>query len=179
MTETHTMLFVTFDDTASARAAYREIKEVHGVRQAAVMERTADGLLDVPESWVRGAGAATVLSGVVGALVGLIGGPIGAFLGWGAGTALGGGAEYKRYSDATEGLMVFSRGLDDSSTMLIVELVETDPAVADAIAARHGGRLVRRPAAEVEAEVRAAQEEAEESLRAEHEAQHDHHHRGA
>ncbi|MEV4611377.1 histidine kinase [Kitasatospora sp. NPDC049258] len=167
MTETHSMLFVTFDDTGSARAAYREMKELHGVRQAAVMERTADGLLDVPDSWVRGAGATTVLSGVVGGLVGLIGGPIGVFLGWGAGTALGGGAEFKRFSDATEGLMVFSRGLAEGTTLLIVELTESGPQAADEIAARHGGRLVRRPAAEVEAEVRAAQEAAEESLHAE------------
>ncbi|WP_051812782.1 hypothetical protein [Kitasatospora sp. MBT63] len=171
MHESHSMVFVTFGSTEAARRAYHEIKEVHGVRQAAVMERSAEGLLDVPESWVRGAGTATVLSGVVGGLVGLIGGPIGVFLGWGAGTALGGGAEYKRLSDSAEGLLVFSRGLADSTSMLIAELTETSPDAVDEIAARHGGRLVRRPADEVEAEVRAAQEEAEESLRAEHERQ--------
>ncbi|WP_371495164.1 histidine kinase [Kitasatospora sp. NBC_00374] len=165
------MLFVTFEDTDHARQAYREMRELHGVRQAAVMERTADGLLDVPESWVRGAGATTVLSGVVGGLVGLIGGPIGVFLGWGAGTALGGGAEYKRFNDAAEGLMVFSRKLADSTSMLIVDLTESSPGPADAIAARHGGRLVRRPAAEVDAEVRQAQAAAEESLRADEEAE--------
>ncbi|MDH6133237.1 hypothetical protein P3T37_002632 [Kitasatospora sp. MAA4] len=169
MPETHTMLFVTFQDGGSARAAYEEVKEVHGVRQAAVLERSVDGLLDVPESWVRGAGAATVAGGVVGGLVGLLGGPLGVFLGWTAGTMLGGAAEIQHFQDAAEGLMVYSSGLAEGGSLLIAELREHTPDTADAIAARYGGTVVRRPAEEVEAEVQAAQAAAERAVRAEHE----------
>ncbi|WP_051965829.1 hypothetical protein [Kitasatospora mediocidica] len=167
MPETHTMLFVTFEDQASAAAAYEEVKEVHGVRQAAVLERSADGLLSVPESWVRGAGAATVAGGVVGGLVGLLGGPIGVFLGWTAGTMLGGAAEIQHFQDAAEGLMVYSSGLAEGGSLLIAELREHGPEAVDAIAARHGGTVVRRPAEEVEGEVQAAQLAAERAVRAE------------
>ncbi|MDH6108966.1 putative membrane protein [Kitasatospora sp. MAP12-15] len=167
MPESHTMLFVTFRDQASVRAAYEEVKELHGVRQAAVLERSADGLLDVPESWVRGAGATTVAGGLVGGLVGLIGGPIGVFLGWTAGTMLGGAAEIQHFQDAAEGLMVYSRGLTEGGSLLIAELREHSPDAVDAIALRHGGTVVRRPAEEVAAEVQAAQTAAEEAVRSE------------
>lgn len=168
MPDTHTMLFITFDDPAAARAAYEEVKQLHGVRQAAVLERSAEGLLDVPESWVHGAGTPTVVSGIVGGLVGLLGGPLGVFLGWTAGTALGGAAEIKHFQDAAESLAVYSSGLAEGHSLLLVELREHTPDAADAIAARQGGRLVRRPAEEVDAELRAAQAAAEEAVREEH-----------
>lgn len=167
MPDTHTMLFITFDDSAAARAAYEEVKEVPGIRQAAVLERSAEGLLDVPESWVHGAGTPTVVSGIVGGLVGLFGGPLGVFLGWTAGTLLGGVTEMKHFQDASESLTVYSRGLAEGGSLLVAELREHTPEAADAIAARHGGSLVRRPAEEVAAEVRACQEAAEDAVRTE------------
>ncbi|GAA1255604.1 hypothetical protein GCM10009665_52660 [Kitasatospora nipponensis] len=169
MPDTDTMLFVTFDDPSAAHAAYREAKELPGARQAAVLRRSTQGLLDTPESWVRGAGAPTVATGILGGLIGLIGGPLGVFLGWTAGTVLGGAAEIRHFQDAAEGLMVYSRGLAEGGTMLIVELHEQDPRAADALAGRHGGRLERRLAEEVAAEVREAQAAAEDAVRAEHE----------
>ncbi len=167
MPDSPAMLFITFDDPAPARAAYQEVKELPGVRQAAVLERSDEGLLDVPESWVHGAGTPTVVSGIVGGLVGLLGGPVGVFLGWTAGTVLAGAAEIKRFQDAAEGLTVYSSGLAEGGSLLIAEVREQSPGAADALAARHGGRLVRRPAEEVAAEVRAAQEAAEEAVREE------------
>ncbi|MFC9330044.1 histidine kinase [Kitasatospora sp. NPDC057015] len=169
MPESHSMLFVTFDDPVAVRAAYEEAKELPGVRQAAVLERSAEGILDVPESWVHGAGTPTVVSGIVGGLVGLLAGPVGFFLGWTAGTVLGGVSELKRFQDAAESLTVFSSGLAEGKALLIAEVREESPTAADALAARHGGRLVRRPAEEVEAEVRSAQEAAEDEVRKEHE----------
>ncbi|MCX5215015.1 histidine kinase [Kitasatospora sp. NBC_00240] len=169
MPESHSMLFVTFDDPAAVRAAYDEVRELHGVRQAAVLERSAEGILDVPESWVHGAGTPTVVSGLLGGLVGLLGGPVGFFLGWTAGTVLGGATEFKRFQDAAEGLTVFSSGLAEGESMLILDLREESPDPVDAISERHGGRLVRRPAEAVEAEVRAAQQTAEDEVRKEQE----------
>ncbi|GAA1990365.1 histidine kinase [Kitasatospora viridis] len=158
---TNTMLFITFDGRAAADAAFEEAKELPGVRQAAVLTRSAEGLLDTPESWVRGAGRPTVATGLLGGLLGLFGGPIGVLLGWTAGTVIGGAAELKQFQEGAEGLLVYSRDLAEGHAMLIVDVHEHDPAPADALAAAHGGRLVRRPAAEVEAEVRAAERAAE------------------
>ncbi|MDH6142276.1 MULTISPECIES: histidine kinase [Kitasatospora] len=158
---THVMLFITFTDQAEATAAFGEAKELPGAHQAAVLTRSAEGLLDTPESWVKGAGGPTVATGLVGGLLGLFGGPIGVLLGWTAGTFIGGAAELRRFHEGAEGLLVYSKDLVEGSALLIVELREHDPAAADQLAARHGGRLLRRPAEEVEAEVRAAERAAE------------------
>lgn len=161
--DAHTMLFVTFADPAAALAAFAEAKELPGARQAAVLRRSAEGLLDTPESWVRGAGTPTVATGIVGGLLGLLGGPVGALLGWTAGTVLGGAAELKQFQEGAEGLLVYSRDLAEGHAMLIVELHEHDQRPADELAKRHGGQLVRRPAEEVAAEVRAAEQAADEA----------------
>ncbi|MDH6121145.1 hypothetical protein ABH930_006638 [Kitasatospora sp. GAS204A] len=164
--DTHTMLFVTFDDPAAAHAAFTEAKELPGARQAAVLRRSAQGVLDTPESWVRGAGAPTVASGIVGGLLGLFGGPIGVLLGWTAGTVVGGAAEWRHFEEGAEGLLVYSKDLAEGCAMLIVELHERHHEPADELAARHGGSLLRRPAEEVAAEVRAAERAADEATRA-------------
>ncbi|MFE9423909.1 histidine kinase [Kitasatospora sp. NPDC006697] len=161
------MLFITFDDRTAAEAAYREAKELPGARQAAVLTRSDEGLLETPESWVHGAGRPTVATGIVGGLLGLFAGPVGALLGWSAGTVIGGAAELKQFQAGAEGLLVYSKDLAEGHAMLIVEVNEHDPAPADRLAAAHGGRLLRRPASEVEAEVRAADTAAEEAARAE------------
>ncbi|MFE0462014.1 histidine kinase [Kitasatospora sp. NPDC058965] len=163
----HTMLFITFDGKQPALDAFGEVKAVHGVQQAAVLVRSAEGLLETPESWVRGAGTTTVAGGIVGGVLGLFGGPIGVLLGWTAGTVLGGAAELKHFENGAEGLLVYSKDLAEGNAMLIVEAHEPERAPLDGIAARHGGRTVRRPAAEVAAEVRAAETAAEEAGRAE------------
>ncbi|WP_035852337.1 hypothetical protein, partial [Kitasatospora azatica] len=165
--ETQHMLFITFDSPQAALDAFGEAKELRGVQQAAVLTRSTEGLLDTPESWVRGAGTPTVATGIVGGLLGLFGGPVGVLLGWTAGTVLGGAAELRHFQDGAEGLLVYSKDLAEGHAMLIVEAHESDPAPLDALAARHGGRLIRRPAAEVAAEVRAAETAAEEAGRAE------------
>ncbi|MCC9310637.1 histidine kinase [Kitasatospora sp. RB6PN24] len=155
------MLFITFSDQGEAAAAFDEAKELPGARQAAVLTRSTEGMLDTPGSWVKGAGGPTVATGLVGGLLGLFGGPIGVLLGWTAGTFIGGAAELKHFHESAEGLLVYSKDLAEGSALLIVEVREHDPAVADLLAARHGGRLLRRPAEEVEAEVRAAERAAE------------------
>ncbi|GAB2728526.1 histidine kinase [Kitasatospora kifunensis] len=163
--DVHTMLFITFAKPATALAAFAEAKELPGARQAAVLRRSAEGLLDTPESWVRGAGTPTVATGILGGLIGLLGGPVGVLLGWTAGTVLGGAAELRQFQDGAEGLLVYSRDLAEGHAMLIVELHERHHAPADELAERHGGQLVRRPAEDVAAEVRAAERAADEAAR--------------
>src|SRR5690348_9826703 len=138
MSDTHTMLFVTFEDPAAAPAAFQEPKELPGARQAAVLRRSDERNLDTPERRVRGPGTPTLVTGILGGLVGLLGGPLGVFLGWTAGTVLGGAAEIRHFQDAAESLAVYSSGLPEGDAMLIVELHEQHPEAADALAKRHG-----------------------------------------
>jgi uncharacterized membrane protein len=68
-----------FPDEEGASQALKELRSVDrdliGVRQAAVLVRTADGKLHVKEPHHVGRGA--VLGGLAGAVVGLIAGPVG------------------------------------------------------------------------------------------------------
>ncbi|WP_405704695.1 hypothetical protein OG264_00235 [Streptomyces xanthophaeus] len=56
MAESHQVLLVSFTDRQASRAAYQEALALPGLRQAVVVERSPEGLLDVPETHVEGAG---------------------------------------------------------------------------------------------------------------------------
>ncbi|MFE2722479.1 histidine kinase [Kitasatospora sp. NPDC059327] len=163
MTDQHNVVLLTFPDPSTCRPAFEEAEHLPGLRQAAVLERSADGLLETKEGYVRGAGVATVGSGVVGGLIGLLGGPIGSLLGFAAGAALGNAAEEGRAATGGAGLIVLSPRVPDGTAMLVLDIREESPAAADAFAARHGAAVERIPAEEFAEQVRAAEQRAEDS----------------
>ncbi|MEV0090257.1 histidine kinase [Streptomyces sp. NPDC050738] len=172
MTETHQILLITFTSPTSptsttsserVRAAYEEALELPGLRQAAILERSAEGILDIPENHVRGAGVPTVGGGVVGGLVGLLGGPIGVLIGSAAGAALANARENHQLAEGGAGLIVLSSRVENGTSMLVLDLHESSPEAADALAAAHGGTLERLSAEEFTAQVEAAEKAAEES----------------
>ncbi|MEV6979017.1 histidine kinase [Kitasatospora sp. NPDC093806] len=163
MSDNHHVLLLDFTDRAACRTAFDEAAHLPGLRQSAIVERLADGTLEVPASQVRGAGTSTVGAGVVGGLAGLLGGPIGVLLGWVAGTALGGAAEAWRDHEGGAGLIVLAEQVDEGHSLLVLDLAEQTPEPADELAARHGVTLRRIPAAEVAERVKAARRAAEES----------------
>ncbi|MFI5765362.1 histidine kinase [Streptomyces sp. NPDC051563] len=153
----HHMLLITFPSSSAARPAYEEAVDLPGLRQAAVLERSPEGLLDVPESHVAGAGVPTAGAGLAGGLIGLLGGPIGVFLGTAAGVALGNAAEEGWAREGGAGMIMLSSQVEDGAALLIVDLHESDPQPADDLARRHGGTLQRLTAQEFSARVRAAE----------------------
>ncbi|MFC5664810.1 histidine kinase [Kitasatospora misakiensis] len=161
MSENHHVLLLDFRDGADCLAAFDEAAHLPGLRQSAIVEREADGTLDFPASQVRGAGAPTVGAGVVGGLAGLLAGPIGVLLGWAAGTVLGNAAETWRDQEGGAGLIVLSEEVEDGHSMLVLDVVESSPDPADALAARHGTILRRIPAADLAARVKAARRAAD------------------
>ncbi|MFD3329029.1 histidine kinase [Streptomyces sp. NPDC058701] len=161
MAESHQVLLISFTGPAAGRAAFREALDLPGLRQAAVVERSADGLLDVPESHVSGAGITTAGAGLVGGLVGLLGGPLGVLLGTAAGAALGGAAENQQLLEGGAGLIMLSSRVDEGASLLVVDLRESSPRPGDDLARRHGGTLERISEKEFAAQVRAAEEAAE------------------
>ncbi|MFG2818541.1 histidine kinase [Kitasatospora sp. NPDC048365] len=163
MSDRHHVLLIGFTDAAACRLAYEDAKHLPGLRQAAVLERSADGIIDVPESHTRGAGVPTVGGGMVGGLVGLLAGPIGALLGFAAGAAIGNAAEQNWERDGGAGLILLSAQVQDGTAMLVVDITESDPGPADQLAADHGGHLERRAAEDFAEEVRKAREAAEQT----------------
>ncbi|WCD90016.1 histidine kinase [Streptomyces xanthophaeus] len=162
MADSHQVLLITFSDREASRAAFQEALTLPGLRQAAVVERSADGLLDVPETHVKGAGRRTAGGGVVGGLIGLLGGPLGVVLGAAAGAALGGAVENQDLMEDTAGLIMLSGRIDEGSSLLVVDLDEAAQEPGDELARRHGGALERVPEEEFAAQVRAAEQVAEE-----------------
>ncbi|MFD7901539.1 histidine kinase [Kitasatospora sp. NPDC059747] len=162
MSEQHNFVLLTFPDAAGWRAAYDEAQHLPGLRQVAALERSADGLLEVRDGFVRGAGVATVGSGVLGGLVGLLGGPIGVLLGFAAGAVLGNAAEEHQATEGGAGLIVLSPRVPDGGAMLVVDVREASPGPADELAAKHGATVERIDARAFEEQVKAAERKAEE-----------------
>ncbi|CAM5281165.1 MULTISPECIES: DUF456 domain-containing protein [Streptomyces] len=165
------VLFFTFTDPSAAYRAFSEIKAVPEVTRAAIVERAADGTLSVPEEYEPGAGTATLTGGAIGALVGILGGPVGVLFGWGLGALVGATADTETAENTHDALTVLSKNVDDGTNLLMAEAAGYSPAAADALADRLGGTVVAVPAEQVEEEVASARRAAEEAVRR---ARHDH-----
>ncbi|MFI6471066.1 histidine kinase [Streptomyces sp. NPDC050516] len=166
MADTHHVLLISFTDPARCRSAFAEAVSLPGLRQAAILERSAEGLLDVPDNHVRGAGVPTVGGGLVGGLVGLLGGPIGVLLGSAAGATLANAAENRQLLEDGAGLIVLSSRVEDGTAMLVLDLHESAQGPADELARRHDGTLQRLSAKEFTAQVEAAERAAQNTEKA-------------
>lgn len=170
MSEQHNVVLLTFPDATAWRPAFEAAQHLPGLRYAAAMERSADGLLEIKDTFTRGAGVATVGSGVLGGLVGLLGGPVGVLLGFAAGAALGNAAEEHAASEGGAALIVLSPRVPDGGALVAVELRESSPGPADGLAAEHGATVERIDAHAFTEQVRAAEKKAEEDRAADEES---------
>ncbi len=148
------VLLLSFTDAERCRAAFEEAKNLPGLRQSAILARTSDEDLRVLDGYVRRAGIPTLGSSVVGMLIGLIGGPVGGFLGLSAGALLGNAAEAKNLTDGGAALITLSTRVEANSSLLILDARESSAEPADALAQAYGVRLERLPAAEFAEQVR-------------------------
>ncbi|GHF54435.1 hypothetical protein GCM10018790_35400 [Kitasatospora xanthocidica] len=167
MSEQHNAVLLTFPDAAGWRPAFDEAQHLPGLRVAAALERSTEGVLEVRDTFTRGAGVATVGSGLLGGVVGLLGGPIGVLLGFAAGAALGNAAEERYATEAGAALIVLSTRVPDGGVLIVLELREASPGPADELAARHGATVERIDAHTFTEQVRAAEKKAEEQRAAE------------
>ena len=163
MADGHHMLLISFTDPAGCRAAFEEARSLPGLRTLAIMERSADGTLEVPDSHVRGGGVPTVLGAVAGGLVGLLAGPAGAAVGASGGAVLANAAEVRQAQEGGAALIVLGPRVPDGVSMLVVDIREDSPQPADELARLHGGTVERLSAKEFTAQVRAAEKAAEDS----------------
>lgn len=158
---------ISFPEKSKAYEALTVLKNLNveggiSLDTAVVVARDAQGTVTLPDGQDNVTGVGIVSGGLIGMFIGLLGGPLGMLLGWGAGALIGGAVDADRISDADDVVAEFTKALPTDSTAVIAEVTESSEAILDsAVTAIGSAVIVRRPAIEVLAELEAAQEAAE------------------
>lgn len=167
------IVLVTFEEESRAYQAASVLKEVSaegriGLDAVAVVQKMEDGTLRVKEgdaddfpaaTWISGAFGATT-GGLVGLTLGVLGGPLGLLLGGSYGVLVGSLIDLGEDEERESVLATMARAIKPGTTALIARVTEPAVEVVDGEMERLGGKVVRRPVAEVEAELAAAEEAA-------------------
>ena len=164
------VVVVRFTEPSKAYQALSVLKQCDaegriGLESAAVVERTAEGELRIPESDDNVGPVGTASGSLIGMLVGVLGGPVGVLVGWGAGALTGGAFDVDRAVTSDEALGRSRQG--DSAG---VDRPDRGRGGASGRGRRRrdvmlGGEVTRRPVAEVMAELEAAEEAADAAAR--------------
>jgi uncharacterized membrane protein len=181
--EVDNVVVVRFTDASKAYQALSVLKECDaegriGLDSAAVVERTADGELRIPEDADNVGPVGTLSGSLTGMLIGVLGGPVGVLIGWGAGALLGGAFDIDRAETSDEALGVLGRAIPPGSTAVIASVNEPAVEVIDEEMKKLDGEVTRKPAAEVMDELEAAEDaaaaasrEARRTVREQHQAE--------
>lgn len=166
MSDGHNLIVVTFEDNSKAYEALSKLKQADlagrvSVRSAAVLERDAQGRLNIPESGDVVLGSGIAAGGLIGLLVGILGGPVGVVLGFGTGILLGSTFDVERADRENSVLTKVANSVPVGGTALVAEVDEYAVEVIDGEMRALGGAVTRTPAAEVLAALEAAEKAAE------------------
>jgi uncharacterized membrane protein len=165
MAEVENVVVVTFTEQSKAYQALSVLKECDAegriaLASAAVVERTPEGTLRIPEG-AENVGPVGMASGsLLGMLIGVLGGPVGVLVGWGAGALVGGAFDIDRLDKSDEALTTFGRAIPHGSTAVMATVAEPAVEVIDGEMAKLGGEVTRRPVFEVVGELEASEEAA-------------------
>jgi uncharacterized membrane protein len=170
MAEVENVVVVGFTEPSKAYEALSVLKECSaegriGLESAAIVERTQEGELRIPESIDNDELVGMASGSLIGMLIGVLGGPLGVLLGWGAGAMMGGAFDVDRAVTSDEALTVLGRAIPPGSTAVIASVEEPAVEVIDAEMHKLGGEVTRRPVAEVMGELEAAEEAADAAAR--------------
>ena len=161
------VLIVTFGDDAendqNAYQALTDLKQLDSQGQieiagAAVVEREADGRVDVKSEVGDAPYAGIASGGVIGLLIGIIGGPLGVLIGGTYGMLVGSLFDIDDVDTTDSVLSEISKQVQPMRAALLAQVTEPSPEVIDTAMARLGGQVMRRPVFEVEQEIAAAQD---------------------
>ncbi|MGZ8693351.1 MAG: DUF1269 domain-containing protein [Gaiellaceae bacterium] len=160
------VVVVRFTEPSKAYQALSVLKECDaegriGLESAAVVERTPAGELRIPENADNVGPIGTASGSLIGMLIGVLGGPVGVLLGWGAGALMGGAFDVDRAVTSDEALTVLGQAIPPESTAVIASVEEPAVEVIDGEMKKLGGEVTRRPVAEVMAELAVAEDAAE------------------
>lgn len=156
------IVMINFADAGDAYQAINRLKQASGqagadVLAAVVIRRDADGPISASQRQDATIGGNTLGGGLIGLVLGVLGGPLGLLLGWGAGSLVGGYLDARRADRQQTILAEFSSRLLPGETAVLAEVYETVPGVVDGIADGLGGQLIRRAAEDVLTEVESAE----------------------
>jgi uncharacterized membrane protein len=149
-------IVVVFPDEAKAHEGERALKELHEdgsltVYGTAVLTKDADGKVSTKQHVDRGPLGAAV-GALLGMLIGLIGGPGGAFIGFAGGAIAGGRIDVNHWEGATDFLEDVSRELTPGKSALAAEVDEEWVTPLDSRMEAIGGVVLREQRADTEAE---------------------------
>jgi uncharacterized membrane protein len=170
MAEVENVVVVGFTEPSKAYQALNVLKECSaegriGLESAAIVERTEDGKLGIPESVDNDELVGMASGSLIGMLIGVLGGPLGVLVGWGAGAMMGGAFDVDRAVTSDEALTVLGRAIPPGTTAVIASVEEPAVEVIDAEMYKLGGEVTRRPVVEVMGELEAAEEAADAAAR--------------
>jgi uncharacterized membrane protein len=165
MDEVDNVVVVRFSEPSKAYQALSVLKECGaegriGLESAAIVERTAEGELRIPEGTDNVGLVGTASGSLIGMLIGVLGGPVGVLIGWGAGALMGGAFDLDRAETSDEALGVLGRAIPPGSTAVIASVTEPAVEVIDGEMKNLGGEVTRRSAADVMDELEASRDAA-------------------
>jgi len=170
MAEVNNVVAVRFTEPSKAYQALSVLEQSSdegriGLDSAAVVERTPEGELRVPEGSDNVGLVGTASGSLIGMLIGVLGGPVGVLVGWGSGALIGGAFDITRATKAEEALTAFGQAIPPESTAVIASVREPAVEVIDGEMAKLGGEVTRRPLAQVLDELDAAEDAADAAAR--------------
>ncbi|MFE3771195.1 DUF1269 domain-containing protein [Streptomyces sp. NPDC059122] len=155
------ILFLNVDGPQAGQQALDALRQAHAngevkLREAAVVARDADGVLDFPDAVDNtGTARAFTVGGLIGGLLGILGGPLGVMIGFGAGGLIGGAHDAREATASNAMLEMLASEVPPGSTVLVAELVEEDSSLVDGLLAPYG-TATRYPTREIRKEVEKA-----------------------
>jgi uncharacterized membrane protein len=176
MARNENVVVVSFDEPSKAYEALSVLKHAGDdgrieLNSASVVERTAEGELQVDENADNIGIVGTASGALLGMLIGVLGGPAGMVVGWSAGALMGGAVDIDRYETSGHALGQMATAIPAGSTAVLAYVIEPAVEVIDGEMARLGGTVTRRPVDEVLDELEAIEESNEAADReARHEA---------
>ena len=170
MADVENVVVVRFTEPSKAYQALTVLKECDAegriaLQSAAIVERTPEGELRIPEGTDNVGLIGTASGSLIGMLVGVLGGPVGVLVGWGAGALMGGVFDLDRAEKSDEALAALGRAMPPESTAVIATVAEPAVEVIDGEMGKLGGEVTRRPVFEVLNELEASEAAAEAAAR--------------
>ncbi|MDQ4098321.1 MAG: DUF1269 domain-containing protein [Actinomycetota bacterium] len=157
------VLIVTFDQLTAARDAMSRLRRLAdddavNVHAAAIVVRDADGRFWIPEDEEHIGFTGTATGGAIGALLGALIGPIGLLFFGATGALVGSLVDAEDANVSEEVLAAVTRQVPPGTTALIADVDESTPGIVDPVMQAAGGRVARRPRAQIEEELASIRE---------------------
>lgn len=164
------ILVVRFDEAAQAKQALDVLKQCDAderinLESAAIVQRTPAGDVHTVDDYDNLGPVGMGSGGLIGMLIGILGGPVGVLLGWGAGATLGGAFDIDRAITSDEALTVLSAAIPAGSTAILAEVEEYAVEVIDGEMKKLDGVVTRQSVDAVMSEVGAAEDAADAAAR--------------